>query len=1066
MSSILIQLNYGHFSISSTSYYEMYSQKINLCYQKNCSQINNTLYLQNLLLLNDHFTVSDYSFSQFIEDSGNDKYYPAKQKLRCLIMLLLMLSGNVQPNPGPVLGLLNTLQSLATPSDFKSRHGLGFIHLNVRSLVPKMDMIRIWANTTNADIIIISETWLKKSVSDEFISIEGFKVYRTDRVGKGGGVAIYVKSKFLSSVTLSLTKAKQFEILTVKVNISKDADITVVGCYRPPSASKDAFQSISEILHKINDSEFILMGDMNWDWLSGNSDCFKDLCNDLNLVQLINEPTRINPKAEIKSTLLDLIVTNSVHKYTSTAVFCNDVSDHCAVACVRNTKIPKVKPRMILKRHFKSFEQQAFLHDLYHSELSRVSLFSDAEMAWDFFHSNFISIVNKYVPIKKFRISGKDNHWFSDSLSELICLRNKMWAQARFSDSSADWTAFRTVRNKCTLMIRKSKSEFFFKSTTENLNNPLKFWKSIKSLSGARVTSNLPDQILIGSDEIKDKAVIVNQFNKHFIQAGFIFNQTVNKSVPCPAMSASENVNRELFNFKPISVSEVHKALRDIDHKKSAGTDNLDPFLLKVAADIIAEPIAHIFNLSLLSNSIPKSWKAAYVLPLHKGGDPSELNNYRPISKLSVLSKILESFVNVQLKQYLTDKNILNNFQSGFRSGHSTITAATLVTNDIIGALDKKQHSAALFVDLSKAFDSVDHGLLLTKLRSIGLSEKAVAWFQNYLVDRIQCVYAEGYKSDFLEITKGVPQGSILGPILFSIFINDLDRDVQAKLHLYADDTVVYTQASTISVAVQELQTAFQALQYTLLSLKLVLNTQKTKFMVFSKARAQLLDNCGILSLDGKSIERVSSYKYLGIWIDDKLSFNEHITALVKKLKVKLGFYYRNKSCFTFSARKKLVEATFLPVIDYGDILYMHAAFSILRHVDSVYHASLRFITNTKSLTHHCILYDLVGWTSLKIRRQQHWYIFIYKAILGKFPLYLCNLLSVCSGTYQLRSSKWLLFNVPRVTTKLGKTAFSYLAPWGWNNLQKELKLETLMSLNEFKTTIKSVVMETCSCFS
>lgn len=219
-------------------------------------------------------------------------------------------------------------------------------------------------------------------------------------------------------------------------------------------------------------------------------------------------------------------------------------------------------------------------------------------------------------------------------------------------------------------------------------------------------------------------------------------------------MSASENVNREFFNFKPISVSEVHKALRDIDPKKSAGTDNLDPFLLKVAADIIAEPIAHIFNLSLLSNSIPKSWKAAYVLPLHKGGDPSELNNYRPISKLSALSKILESLVNVQLKQFLADKNILNNFQSGFRSGHSTITAATLVTNDIIGALDKKQHAAALFVDLSKAFDSVDHGLLLTKLRSVGLSEKAVAWFQNYFVDRTQCVYAEGYKSDFLEITK------------------------------------------------------------------------------------------------------------------------------------------------------------------------------------------------------------------------------------------------------------------------------------------------------------------------
>ncbi len=173
-----------------------------------------------------------------------------------------------------------------------------------------------------------------------------------------------------------------------------------------------------------------------------------------------------------------------------------------------------------------------------------------------------------------------------------------------------------------------------------------------------------------------------------------------------------------------------------------------------------------------------------------------------------------------------------------------------------------------------------------------------------------------------------------------------------------------------------------------------------------------------------KIIERVPFYKYLGIWIDDKLLFNVHIANLIRKLKLKLGFYFRNKSNLTFNAKNKLVEATFLTVLDYGDILFKHAASSILTSLDSVYHASLCLITNAKSRTHHCILYEMVGWTSLAICRKQHWYIFIYKAMLGKLPAYLCTLLCLCSGNYQLRSSKCLLFNIPRVCTELGKTAF------------------------------------------
>lgn len=217
---------------------------------------------------------------------------------------------------------------------------------------------------------------------------------------------------------------------------------------------------------------------------------------------------------------------------------------------------------------------------------------------------------------------------------------------------------------------------------------------------------------------------------------------------------------------------------------------------------LLQSPLWQFFNLSFLTATIPKVWKSAYVFPLLKSGDPSVVNNYRPISKLSILVKVFESFVNIQLKQFLLENNILSEIQAGFRSGHSTITAAMLVTNDIINTLDKKQHCAALFVDLAKAFDSVDHEILLYRLGRIGFqSEHDVSW------QRI-------VKQVFLEINKGLPQGSILAPVLFSIFINDLGNGIHtANLHLYADDTVLYSCASSPIQVMEDLQAAFNCLQ-------------------------------------------------------------------------------------------------------------------------------------------------------------------------------------------------------------------------------------------------------------
>lgn len=503
-----------------------------------------------------------------------------------------------------------------------------------------------------------------------------------------------------------------------------------------------------------------------------------------------------------------------------------------------------------------------------------------------------------------------------------------------------------TVGFRLTSLIKKSKSEYFVNETTKNLNNPSKFWKIIKASFGNISCNELPPYVMIDSGKVTDKQKMLACFNEHFISSGSLFESLCPVS---PGSCVQENpsdpclISEKLFFISPLSINKVHKALQELDTKKSAGPDNLDPFFLKLAADFIAEPLSYIFNLTIVENDIPKVWKSAHVTPLLKGGDPSILNNYRPISKLCILSKLLECLIGEQLKEFLNINDILSPFQSGFRKQHSTISAALKVINDITGALDNRKIYAALFIDLSKAFDTVDHCILVNSLVSIGLSKHSVDWFANYLSGRTQSVRVAGSVSSFLPISKGVPQGSVLGPILFSIYINKLCENLSnAMYHFYADDTVIYCTASSTAQALELLQSAFNTVQNRLKQLKLVLNVQKSKIMVFTNSRQLPVSSSSILTSEGNEIELVNSYKYLGIIIDSKLCFRIHVNNLVSKLRIKLGYLYRLKSCLSIRARKYLVMATFLPILDYGDLIYMNASAQCLKKLDVVYHCALR----------------------------------------------------------------------------------------------------------------------------
>ena len=378
------------------------------------------------------------------------------------------------------------------------------------------------------------------------------------------------------------------------------------------------------------------------------------------------------------------------------------------------------------------------------------------------------------------------------------------------------------------------------------------------------------------------------------------------------------------FSFRGISPTEISKVISELKVGCASGPDGLEAKFIKLASQVLIFP--HLFNLSISTCQLPSIWKCAKVTPIFKGGDPLEVSNYRPISIICSTVKILEKLVFNQLSKYISDLNILSPFQSGFRANFSTTTTLVKFTNDVFSALGNSKLVGAIFIDLTKAFDLVDHYLLLDKLYNIGLSRQALLWFSSYLHNRRQSVCFNSSQSDFLVVEKGVPQGSILGPLLFSIFINDLPKICKnCSIQLYADDTAIYTSDSDQSKIQSTLQTEFNLVQEWLLKECLVLNKKKTCGMLFG-TRYFLNRTASDLSVhfpDGSPLKTVQTFKYLGLWLDSELSFQSHVDSIRGKVNNSLRLMYRSINCFTPEIRKHIVQQLLLPIIDYCDIVYI-----------------------------------------------------------------------------------------------------------------------------------------------
>ena len=495
--------------------------------------------------------------------------------------------------------------------------------------------------------------------------------------------------------------------------------------------------------------------------------------------------------------------------------------------------------------------------------------------------------------------------------------RDRVRRIATVTNDPARWSDYKKLKNRVNHFIKHSKKNYYHAFFDDNLGNVKATWNGINSILSRKKSMTQTTKVIVGDKEIIDPVEVSNAFNVHFTDIG----PNLASKIDMSHRNFDDYMSQcdSSFELKSLTVGEVLKLIRDLPSGKADGLDGIPARLLKLSTPLTAVSLTHIFNRVIETGSIPNDWKNARVTPIHKDNSKLDPVNYRPISVLSVIAKVFEKAVFNQTYQYLVDNNILAKFQSGFRPLHSTLTALLDATNNWYLNIDNGLINAILFIDLKKAFDTIDHEILLKKLEWCGLRAKTLQLFRNYLLQRTQLTVVNGVKSKANIIRCGVPQGSILGPLLFLLYINDLPNcNLLSKPKMYADDTNLTYAAKNQDELVSAMNRDLVHLKQWLSANKLSLNVLKTKCMfIGTRQKVSSIPSQPNISLDGQHIDRVTNYKCLGVELDETLTWNVHMSKVTGQVTKVLGALRRLKPLLPQHILISIYKSLILPHFDY-----------------------------------------------------------------------------------------------------------------------------------------------------
>ena len=807
------------------------------------------------------------------------------------------------------------------------------------------------------DVIAITETSQKTS-NNGFLSnveIDGFISHSIASNSNKGGSLLYINNKHKIKERTDLNIQNDvLEAVWIEIINTGSRNTICCSLYRHPNDNLSKYESfldyIDDCLGQISseNKDIFICGDFNSDWLKIDTNSsynkFYAIMHSYGLLPQILQPTRVTGNS---ATTIDNIFTNIHHNPVFSGNILTDFSDHFSQFISVPNKKADYKKVNYYKRDYSKFCEKSFRDDV--SIQAFDNSLTDVNDQFKDFYLRLEGCVDRHAPLKKLsnkEIKLEQKPWISPNLRKMIRIRNKLFYRKKRQKNNFNVNRlYNLFRNRVVRECKKAKKTYFTNYFQENSKNIKKQWDGIRSIINMNKNKlTTINELKIENHSINNPKLIAEELNKFFTNIG----PNTEKDLPkIPIIQPEKYLSERIqFDFLVAHVSneEILGIIKDLDNS-ATGPISIPINLLKLIPDLILIPLCRIINNSFQSGIFPDPLKISKVIPIHKEGPTDDLNNYRPISLLSIFDKIIEKAMHKRLYSFLEQHNILYKNQFGFRKNNSTTYALIDLTEQIKESIDSKKHCCGVFIDIRKAFDTVNHNILLNKLEHYGVRGTELNWFSSYLSNRFQFVELNGMSSSLRKLTCGIPQGSCLGPLLFLIYINDLPNTSKLlNFHLFADDTHIYHESSTLKSLELVMNKELKKISTWLIVNRLSLNVKKTNFVLFHPFNKPLKQNI-TLKINNKAIKEVKYIRYLGVLLDSTLTWKHHILKVTKTLSKFCGLFYKIRPYVTIKILKMLYNSLIYSQLTYGAEVWTLAANSLLNSIFIIQKRLVRIMT-------------------------------------------------------------------------------------------------------------------------